>query len=332
MNSSNLAESRLDLTVPATPLPPSVAAKLKRIDEEIEDGQAMARGLSAAADQAREKLADAQGLLDRAQRAKEDQPAGVRNKPNLGLQSSIDALRDEVEKQRRSLDRTSRAEQALLAKTGVLRQLREAVDNWLDGLDGKVVLKVHEPEVRLPANTDLKALRKRIAGLRADIRATVHAPRSAAELAQLVERDIERLRQEGAPDFGRLIDGASDQVRWPSQEQVVSSIGVARGGGSVASVGRILTSNAAAMLAWLFPEAFAEAVHQELRNQLDGEGLGAAEREAQLRDLRKELLALERVEEAIIEREQPEEPRRADLDIRALLGLADDTPVPSAGE
>jgi hypothetical protein len=44
------------------------------------------------------------------------------------------------------------------------------------------------------------------------------------------------------------------------------------------------------------------------------------------------MLALERVEEVIIESERPEEPRRPDLDLRAFLGLSDDCPVPSAGD
>lgn len=329
MTSSNLAESDLDLTGTGAPLPPSVAAKLKRIDDEIEDGQVTLRGLSAANDQARMKLEESQRLLDRALTAMEDQPPGVRNKPNVALQTSIDAHRDAVEKQRRFIERTTRAEQAVQNKTAALRRLRERFDDWFAGLDGNVVIKVYEPETKLPANTDLKALRKRIAGLRADIRAVIHAPRSAAELVHLVDRDVERLRQEGAPDFGRLIGGASDQVRWPSQEHVVSSLGLAKTGGSIASVGRIATVNAPALMAWLLPEAFAAAVKQELLNQLDGDGLDAQEREQRLATLRKEMLALERVEEAIIEREQPEEARRHDLDLRAFLGLSDDTVVPS---
>ena len=309
-------------------LPKGAANKLRRIDEEIEDLQATRRGIDSGIDRARDKIRELESHLERTRAADRKALPHVRGDRNPARQRNEDELVAEIAKHTRFIERNDRAIAALSERLQPLHELRRAVKNWRASTGSAAVLKAFNGELELPSNSDLVPIRKAIAKLKADIRRVQHAPRSGDELAASLDREIDRLRQAGRPNLSALVDGATDELKWPVTTQSLYSLGQTRAGDSVNSVGQQRSVDTSAVLTWLFPDAMHDALHRELQALHGGEGISAEERASRLATLRAKLLNLERIEETIITTEQPEVPRRADLDLRAFLGLADDVEVP----
>lgn len=310
-------------------LPRPAIEKLNRLGEEIEDLQASLRGLSDAEDKARAKIEDAQLALDRAAIKEREAPAHVRGNRNPGARNAEAELEAEIERQERFLERTAKAIAVLNERLGPFLELQRRVENFLEiaGTEGGV--RPFEGAVEVPGDASLSGVRQTIKLLKSEIRHVRHAPRSTGELEAVLDRELARLRRYGAPDLSALIDGATDELKWPTSSTNMYSFGQLKNGERVNSVGQNRSFDTPAILAWLFPERMRDSLREELRQQFDGEGISAEERAARIQALGAELLAAERLEEAIIEIQMPEAPRRADLDLRAFLALSDDVPVPS---
>lgn len=313
-------------------IPKNVKAKLRRIGEEIEDLTATLRGLRSGVDQAQAKVRDLKYLLDRARNADRDAPPHVRGARNPARERAEEELAIEITKHARFVDRTNKAIAELSGRLEPLQRLREAAEDWLSNLEPGATLRAFDGDLDLPPGADLAVIRRNIGRIKADIRKVEQAPRSVEELAAVVDKEVERLRQAGSPNLSAVIDGVTDAVRWPVTTTSLHSFGMSRGGESINSVGQARSVDVPALVAWLFPEVMRDRLHAELSAQYSGGGLSAEERATRLAELHGKLLAQERVEEHIISTEQPEQPRRVELDQRAFLGLADDCPVPSAGE
>ena len=160
--------------------------------------------------------------------------------------------------------------------------------------------------------------RARIEALKAEMRATRHAPIPSREAKELARQYVAMLAERGTIDTLPLIEAG----RFPI-------LPVDFNGPATSPTPPVDTVG---MMAFLFRDQFLAALEREISiNADDSSALTATERNERMDRLGRELLALERQEEALIvhgaENHQPIE-RRPDADPRAVLGLSDNAPAP----
>jgi hypothetical protein len=164
----------------------------------------------------------------------------------------------------------------------------------------------------------VQAKRIEIAALRRNIQETIDAPRHSSAAKKVARAQIEELASRGAPDVMPMIEsGGSFTFPLLSEIEFTPTMG-SRYSTAVASD---------ALLCWLFKKQMIVAVDAEIdANAMDAEALSDDERARLLALWRPDLLAAERLEEALIEAAAATGQtiaRRMDADVRAILGLAD---------
>lgn len=306
-------------------LRPRTVEKLERLAEQVHDLEVTRGGIISSGNGIRARIDDARLTIQQIEERIRDVLPDQRDKSNAAAEQSIDEQRAVIAREQRAMERGDAAIRRANAIVQPLEELLQSAADWCVNSGQTITLYDGKLEVW---STDIEKVRREISRVRADIRRTLDAPRSSAELATILDREIDRLRQAGTPNLTHLIEGVSDEIRWPSHLDSIRSIGISGRDATVAVVGNIRLPRVPEVLAWMFPKAFRTELHKELASQLGEEGLGAEERASRLKELRAELLALERLEEHVIETQQPDTARRTDLDLRAFLDLADDVVVP----
>jgi hypothetical protein len=158
-------------------------------------------------------------------------------------------------------------------------------------------------------------LRKQRDQLMADRREVVAAPIPSAAAKANIARYIDRLATEGRPFVGRVIEGVDLSPYWPGQ-----------------NLEGFRLETVIALLAWLHGDQIKSALCKMIDEEADDKtALTDPERTNRLAAIDAEILNTERLEEAMVDRalqgDVDIDPRE-DADVRAILGLADETEGP----
>jgi hypothetical protein len=178
------------------------------------------------------------------------------------------------------------------------------------------------PKITKPLADEVESVRAKIEKHRATIRAAINAPITAAMAKERAEARIRALAIEGAPDFVGLTEGGSD-IDWPAVDK--APFLVAGVGGAGITEGRTET-NFLALIVWGLRDQLVAYAHANIDEIMadDAGALTEEERAATITKATAEMLADERLEEALIahaEQMAMSIPRRADADPRAVLGV-----------
>jgi len=235
------------------------------------------------------------------------------------------ALRERIAALTLEYDRAIAERNAMKAVAEAARHLVHRAENFirsaqsLDPADDERAL-VKRGETHADALLRVRAF---VEELRDRIEAALDAPLPAAEAIAVATAAIDKLAARGRPDVSKTIDEGKDP------EFVMDGSTFRAGAGNlVAFNGDRVQFDALALLAWATRDQMVAALEKEIREKSrDGDALSASEREATIAQLRAELLAAERQEEAVITAAAAighQLDRRRDADIRAVLGLVDD--------
>ncbi|MCP1969780.1 hypothetical protein [Bradyrhizobium elkanii] len=268
---------------------------------------------------AREDLGRAEARLDE-----------VRNDHKVRL--GVDAIKDDHPSVIDANERIERATARLTRLTAKHEELRTAWQHAasLVGNNLETYLRKHHSEIRLYEGEEpqlrngetgldgLERAARRTRTLKADRQAVLASPYPVAVAKKLAREQLEKRIEAARPDVSQLVD------RMESIDFRQQRVGVSQHGGSAAAV---YLTDPIGLLAWLFPKEFIAAIDRELAAAGDDENaLTMEQRIAKLKEIDGDMLASER-EEAKFSELAGLLPR-ADLDARAVLGLASDMPAP----
>ncbi len=247
---------------------------------------------------------------------RDDHPAVVAE------QEVLDKLRAEMRELLQEDDRRK-------AASAAIEELAKRLDAYVDALPPGVTLapatvpKLLKGEA---AVTALTRIRDRVQALQDDIQAAIDAPVTSADVKKKMRAQVAALAERGRPDVGPAID-FGEQIRFamtPASVFVAGPGGQARGNAEV--------FDAAGAFAWLFEDALVKKLDAEIDAAADDtNALTDQDRKARIAAAKKELLEVERQEEALIEAAKATGltiQRRANADPRAILQLADSAPAP----
>lgn len=186
-----------------------------------------------------------------------------------------------------------------------------------------------DPELRkgeTPADA-IERARFRIRELNADAHRVRSAPWPVAQAKQRARREIEEYARVGAPNCLQMVEAPNLPIGWKRP-----FIGDHVIGGRVVSVEG--APDATALIFWLHRDLIIARIDAALDAIADDEhALTLAQRSEQMAVIERDKLAIEREEEAAIIAAGAAGLvilRRPDCDVRAVLGLSDDLPAPSA--
>lgn len=177
------------------------------------------------------------------------------------------------------------------------------------------------PKLAGPIVAEVEKIRARIADHKRAIRVALNAPIPSAEAKRRAIEEIDQLAQRGEPDTLGLVEGARSIV-WPSIDIPASLIAGPNGGG--VAEGRTETDTFG-LFAWLHRDALVAKISALIeRDADDGHALTDPQRAAIIKKSKTDMLADERIEEALItlgEQQGQMIVRREDCDVRAVLHL-----------
>jgi hypothetical protein len=193
-------------------------------------------------------------------------------------------------------------------------------------------LAEHEPITLDDEESDVAALRIRIAETVADLRAVAAAPFPASHLRPLIRQGIEDLASRGTPDLFAAVEVGDGRVRWRTlnqRDQIYGHVDVAVGDQRISAPMVGFASDQGidplGLICWLLKDKVLEALDAELLQAADdGRALTPQQRAKREADLRARLLDLERRE--VIAANLAAIDLRPDCDVRAFLGI--DGPAP----
>jgi hypothetical protein len=251
--------------------------------------------IAGVADDARDAVASASCRISDIQKALAYSETPLEDAPNL--EHELTRLKAVCEQ----ASRRQRANASLAANIG----------NWLTAQRGKgfeVLDHTTKPQPGESVTEAIARFRREIERTKAVLRNVEIAPAPKSDLKLMAQRYVEKLAADGAPkvsaDFGSL------DVKFGHPQ----AFGFSR-------------HDAAAMLAWLHPDAMLARLVEAIEALPDDpNAMPADEKHQRLEDGRGGLLQLERSEEALIllaAVEGIEVARRPDADPRAVLGIAE---------
>ena len=243
---------------------------------------------------------------------------------------ALKQIDDELQLVEKDFERALEVRDPRAAKREHLAHLLSAIENWIERLPAEARITAAGRPTREKTSKvkleDLETIRRRIRERQADFRAATAAPIHSSEAKQLAKVQIEELASMGAPDCFRLIESGG-QIEWPTTPPQLSTFDAS--GVSFAVMGEV--SNDVALLAWLFKETLVSRIELEIDASADDEhALSTEQRAETLAACRRDCLAYEREEEALVEHAEAnglEILRRVDADPRAILGLSDELPA-----
>lgn len=171
----------------------------------------------------------------------------------------------------------------------------------------------------------IERCRRRVRELDADRHRIQSAPWPSAEAKQRARAEIEKLAERGQPNVLSLIETANGTIGWA--ERQFNDVRV--GDRLVTAIG---DPSALGLLVWLHRDGLIERIEREIDLVADDQNsLTDEQRAAQLKQIEKDRLAVEREEEFLISGANEGGAnilRRCDADPRAVLALDDTSPAP----
>lgn len=198
-----------------------------------------------------------------------------------------------------------------------------AVDTYLtDNFAFVFEIAKNLPTPSVPKNssivTEIEKVRGQIQKLKDERQAIYDAPAPTSEALAIATGQIERIAEAGAIDVMPCVE---------SGRPFLGPDGLPLGGATVLEPRELLS-----LIVWLNKDALLKRLESEILSKADDRSaLTNSDRIARLRANAAAILAAERVEEALVELGEADGktiPRRGECDPRAILGLADNSPVP----
>lgn len=306
-------------------LPPAAADKYFRLC--IENDAAKA-ALRAVADQRSEQREAKQEALAEIRKIKNEFTFAVGRTVDES-HPSLTRLKAKVAAADVALARLELPYRKAAEKAEHLGRLVQAIRSWLgENARGTPFLPYAGPVSGLKKNETaqegLQRLRRERDVLCAHKQALSVAPLPSADAKEIAAAYVDELVARGAPDVFDILESSDGKIAWPMRSPEVAQDGVPRE--ARISFLYITVPDTAAMLAWLWPDRMIARLYEEIDLRADDRhAISNSEREQQLKEAAAAILMLERAEEAAIvaaEREGAGLLRRADADVRAVLGLA----------
>jgi hypothetical protein len=198
------------------------------------------------------------------------------------------------------------------------------VDNWLRGQADVPFFEMAPPvAAKLPkgcktAAEGVEVVRQERAGLVDELRRVRRAEAPASEITADMVTQVDQLAARGRPVIDRRAAPAlagRPRVRFPERAtEAFATPDLLAGSGSEHA-----TTDALALLAWLYRDDLVSALTAEIEASASPNALTRDERAAQDLDLRRRILAAERLEEALID--GTDIPRRPRVRPEVILGL-----------
>jgi hypothetical protein len=213
-------------------------------------------------------------------------------------------------------------------------RLVSSVEGYLtEGLGGSgaaITLYKGPAPLRQKRETPVDAVergRRRLRELNADRHRVTSAPWHAAEAKQRARAEIERLAARGQPSALPLIETRDGPISWAERPHT----DVLVGGRLVGAIG---DPSPLPLLFWLHRETLIQRIESQIDEISDDQNaLTAEQRHAQISEIDRDRLAIQREEEFWVGSAIDDGMnglRRPGADPRAVLGLADDMPAPVA--
>ncbi|MER9257769.1 hypothetical protein [Mesorhizobium sp. M0619] len=323
---------------PGGKLPAPAKAKFVALVEARDDARALLMGISDKQRKLFDKRDEAETEFQRLERAldrgelqrEEDLPNGVVRRgpddPRLAeAKAKLDIALEELERVRGQYE----------ARATVWRShaaLVDRLERYLKDIPGRI--EVAEPVKPSTAKGDkllaeIKASRSTISKLKADRRDVETAPLPSSDAKAFAKAWVAAQAATAKPRLYGILDGGRNEIEFPNKMITVETTvvmpdahGIARGHASAV--------DPVALQCWLNPDAMIAALNRDIGAiAADDRALDKATRAYKINEIDGQLLAKERTEEALVDAALAEHlpvERRADVDPRALLGLADDLP------
>ncbi len=304
-------------------LPPLAVAKLQGMMDDVEEARVLANAATERTREATERATHWQGQARRLgamkRRELRSQWDGDQEEPPAQLsQAEREYAIHDADARRlneRAMDATRVLQERRDPLTALQGWLREHRSERFQAWTGTVPSTPRRGETVAQA---LARTREEIAQLRAELHRIASAPLTSVEAKAAIRREIEALAEAAAPDVGPTLEGQG--IRWPGPRAL------AYAGSETTVWGESRHLDVRGLLAWLMKGPVLTRLEADLDAIADdANALSTVQRRAEDARVRREMLALERIEEALIEATSPSLaiPRRPTADPRAVLGLAD---------
>jgi hypothetical protein len=263
-------------------LPASARVKLRRLEQLAGDARALTQARLHAIDNMRVELRNA-----RDRRATTDPHD---NAAMASAEGEVSVIEQRIEEAQRDVDRRSAAQRST-------EQVLSQIADWLQRLPPNRVLQSAEaPKIKTSAanvSDQIEKARRRIIKLQSELQVVQAAPPTLDDLARAIDQHVAQLARDGKPQIN-LIGGL--RVDWQM---------------------RALPHQ---FWAWVAAEVLANALLDQI-GAVQG-GMSDSERSTRTRKIKRDLLEIERQEEALIEFAQSngvDATRRPLADARAIL-------------
>lgn len=318
------------LTAPRPPahylevLPPRGRGIWQASLDKARECKALSYGLHRQAEEIRADLEVAQRRLQELQRF----PRGYLNRPDANFdteraqkqhtnateeaQATVDSLKDTMGRVQDVQGRCARESQATLIEPGC--RYFAFLRGPLRGYAGV------EPAIK--KGQTIETIRAEIAACDEAVEAAQNAPLPLSEVLKRVSSQIESWSE--APNYDRVFASGGGEVVLPTTMLRASN---PYSPTQVSSFSETLDT--IGVLAWLFKDQLIEKISTEITARADdANALTDVQRAERIGGLKREKLALERVEERLIEMSSRTLLRRRDADLRAVFWLSDTLPEP----
>ncbi len=304
--------TRLDIDL-ADKLPAPAAAKLRALRDEVEILRAAHmtpyRNLQEQS-KLRENILSRIAELQSRERLADDHPLVLKERQNVEiLTAKIKSLQAEY---------VSRSE-----KTQPLARAVARCERYLEDIRNPsgITLALAAPAPKITRSSDIpteiEKLRVKITRLIDERESVKNSPLPSADAKKIVAGFVNRLAAHGRPDIFPTLEAGQEPML--SLDERAQLPGMTRA--PVDAIG---------MIAWLFRDKMIEQFNSLIDEENDdASSLSPEDRQTRLVGIDRELLALERTEETLIElaREHLQQiPRRESSDVRALLGIEGPAP------
>ncbi|MER8744191.1 hypothetical protein NKH54_14015 [Mesorhizobium sp. M1004] len=328
-----------DSANPADRLSAVAKAKFAALVEARDDARALLLGVSDKQRKLFEKRDEAETEFRRLERAMErgelqreqELPKGIIRRgpdnPRLAeAKAKLDLASEEVDRVREQYEKRATVWRAHAA-------LVDRLERYLKDIPGRIELA--EPVKPSTAKGDkllaeIKASRSTISKLKADRRDIETAPLPSSDAKAFAKAWVAAQAATAKPRLYGILDGGRSEIQFPTQSIQVEATVVLDSGGFGMARGPAFAVDAVALQCWMNPDAMIAALERDISLIAnDDRALDGATRAYKINEIDEQLLATERTEEALVDAALAEHlpvERRADVDPRAVLGLADDLP------
>lgn len=245
------------------------------------------------------------------------------------LEAADEKVRALAEVLARHQERFTKASEARTVAGQILSNINE----FLEALPPDAALAMHPAVTATPRKNEtipvaVERVRATLDEFASAKEAAEAAPPHSADMKKTAAAYLHHLSTQDPPQLSGFREKTLE-IFYPHMPISLSTVTPVADGAPMSGYGTARVPNVSAILAWLMPDQFLAALNRDIDAIADDENaLTDEQRAARIAELEAETLAIERIEESLIEQAGGQVARRGDADVRAALGLAD-RPMPA---